>query len=372
MVNHGSVARVTAVYALSHFVVDLVCVSTLLGWIVPGLRAWDWELSAFAIITYDMVAFCLQLPVGALLDVLGSRFSQRAALVSFVLVGCGAACGWADGAMLAVPSVGLVALGNALFHCVGGIEVLENSGERMAPAGEFISTGALGVFLGGLAGFNSMPWVPALMVVLLLACTVLVLTMVGESSEKAGMLAFSLSRRGWLAVVLLALTVGLRSYAGTSMGFPWKAVPGLALSAVIAVVAGKAVGGRLADRIGAVAASAVSLGAVALLFPASWGNVAAGIAAAFLFNFTMAITLCSLTRLLPNAKGMGFGIASFSLAIGALPALLGVRMESGSGLSVLSLVSLVMLELALAAISSCGESRGRHRGVVCRQVGRHG
>jgi FSR family fosmidomycin resistance protein-like MFS transporter len=62
----------------------------------------------------------------------------------------------------------------------------------------------------------------------------------------------------------------------------------------------------------------------------------------------MAITLSALARLLPLAQGTAFGIASFSLAIGALPALLGVRVSSAHALVVLSLASLVLLELGLA------------------------
>ena len=73
----------------------------------------------------------------------------------------------------------------------------------------------------------------------------------------------------------------------------------------------------------------------------------AGLAGTFLFNFTMAITLSSLARLLPQARGLAFGIASFSLAVGALPALLGLRVVSAQALVVLSAASLVLLELGL-------------------------
>lgn len=343
-------ARVTAVYAICHFVVDLACVSTLLGWASAWFSAWAPSFSALLIITYDMAAFCLQLPVGAILDALGRRVSRCAALLSFALVAAGVACGWVSGAPLCLASVALVVLGNALFHSVGGVEVLGESKGRMAPAGEFICTGALGLFVGGLSGFNGWAGTPALMLLLLAACAALVVVGTGELSREAGALALASSGRDWLAIVLLALTVSLRSYVGMTMAFPWKSSMSLAVAAVLAVVVGKAVGGRVADAMGARAASLVSLGGAAVLFLPSWGSVPAGLVATFLFNFTMAITLCSLAHILPRAKGTAFGIASFSLAVGALPALMGVQAESGLCLCVLSLVSLALLESALAVM----------------------
>ena len=74
---------------------------------------------------------------------------------------------------------------------------------------------------------------------------------------------------------------------------------------------------------------------------------AAGLAAVFLFNFTMPVTLVSMARLMPAERGMAFGICSASLAIGSLPALMGVRAASPAGLAVLSLVSLAALAAGL-------------------------
>ncbi|MFR8062632.1 MAG: fosmidomycin resistance protein, partial [Lancefieldella rimae] len=47
--------------------------------------------------------------------------------------------------------------------------------------------------------------------------------------------------------------------------------------------------------------------------------------------------------LLPCAKGTAFGIASFSLAVGSLPALLGFVLSSPLVLAVLAAVSLALL-----------------------------
>ena len=133
------------------------------------------------------------------------------------------------------------------------------------------------------------------------------------------------------------------------MAFPWKGDAVLAIVSVCAVVAGKAAGGVVADRIGLERASAISLGISAPLFLLAFEHPAAGIAATFLFNFTMPITLISLAELMPANRGLAFGIASFSLAVGFSPALVGLRASSGPALCILSLISLAALLAGIAA-----------------------
>ena len=376
-------ARITAAYAFCHVVVDLACVTTVLGWAAPFFGLRSVQHSALAILAYDLVAFCFQLPLGALLDALGRRQSRRAAMASFALVAAGVSAGWAGADWLGfVPAAPiqvaaglLVALGNALFHCAGGVEVLGESDGRAAPSGMFISTGALGVFVGGLTAFNGWRGTPVLLLVLLVACAAAVLW--APSSDEPGELQLAVSPIGWAAVALLAMTVALRSYTGMVMAFPWKTEFALALTAILAVVAGKAVGGCVSDVLGAPLTSAFSLGVAALLFPFAHTSVAAGLAATFLFNFTMAITLSALAGLMPQAHGLAFGLASFALAMGALPALLGLRATSGGALAILSLASLIFLELGLMlarrthSTSNSASAAGGSVRVDPARLGRH-
>lgn len=346
-------ARVTAVYALCHLVVDLACVTCVSGLVMLAFSQRAASAHALAIIAYDMVAFCLQLPVGAALDVAGPTRWRAATLVSFALVAAGVMLSCATGISLAVLAVLLVALGNALFHCSGAEEVLLRAEGCAAPGGLFISTGAVGVFVGGLAAFQGWPFVVPALLTLLAVCAALVWGLGRSEGEPA--FGWSLDVRGWCAVGLLAATVALRSYTGMVMAFPWKAELALAALAIVAVVLGKAAGGLVADRMGLLPVSVASLGLAAVLFLFSWESVPAGLAATLLFNFTMAITLFVLAKLLPQARGMAFGLLSFSLAMGALPALLGVRTASPAALCALSLVSLALLASGLVM---AGE--GRH------------
>lgn len=345
----------TLTYAACHFVVDLTCISTVLGAVSRSLAPGGRQAVALAVLAYNLVAFCLQLPVGALLDRMG-RDDDGAAVASCALVAAGVLASLVGAPVASWLAVLLVALGNAGFHCAGGIEVLDGFPGRATPPGVFIATGAAGVFLGGKLAQLGAGRVAIGLLGLLAACVLLIRRlrlMRDPAGRHMGGKPFLpvASTQLLAACALLAVTVALRSYAGMVMAFPWKAEPVLATAVVAGVVAGKATGGVVADRWGLRAASLASLAGAAALFLLSWHLPAAGVAATFLFNFTMPVTLVSLAELMPGSRGLAFGIASFSLAIGALPALLGYQLTGPLALCGLSVASLVAL-LAGLALSS--------------------
>ena len=346
--------RLVGTYAFCHFTVDFACVSTVLCMVVPMLGDAGPLAAALAIVIYDMFAFALQLPIGAALD--GHASGPRAALFSYILTALGIIGTYLPGSFAAFVAVMLVALGNALFHCAGGVDVLAISHGKAAPSGLFISTGALGVFFGAhaLSLFGGL--LSGVLRALLLVSALQTADLIHPEAheEKRILMRPKLSKAAAAAAALLALTVALRSFTGMIMAFPWKGEFALALVAICAVVAGKAAGGIIADTIGLGRASIISLGISAPLFLLAHDLPAAGIIATLLFNFTMPITLISLAELLPRNRGLAFGIASFSLAIGAFPTFVGIRPAGGAVLAALSLVSLACLlaGLALARSSS--------------------
>ena len=119
----------------------------------------------------------------------------------------------------------------------------------------------------------------------------------------------------------LLITVLLRSYAGTIMAFSWKSVPLLALLFTLGIVLGKMLGGVIGDRIGWMKTAMVSLLAAAVLFAAALKHPAAGIAAVFLFNMTMPITLTALADLMKDRPGTAFGMTTLMLFLGTVPSL---------------------------------------------------
>lgn len=346
----------TFAFALCHFVVDFACVSTMLCAVsrVSGESGQDsLEFVALSILLYDIVAFTLQLPVGIVLDKLDKN--SYAALLSYALVGAGVLISLFPVALLEWLAVLLLAVGNALFHSAGGLIVLNISQKHAGPSGIFIATGAIGVFLGTQSAQMERLQIAFSLLVLLFLCALITLVVqkVNKKYWNVHNVAFDIpkfSSNTLLAIALLTLVVALRSYAGMVMAFPWKSQMLLLVLSILGVFAGKALGGMVADRIGFRTTAIFSLIAAATLFAPSWEVPVMGLLGVFFFNFTMSITLASLANILPNAKGTAFGLASFSLAVGALPALLGFRVEHPVMLSVISLVSALALGVGLTLV----------------------
>lgn len=346
----------TFAYALCHFVVDFACVSTMLcavSRVLGESGQGSMEVVALSILLYDIVAFTLQLPVGIALDQLDKN--SYAALLSYALVGAGVILSLVPVALLEWPAILLLAIGNALFHSAGGLSVLNISQKHAGPSGIFIATGAIGVFLGTQSAQMGRLQIAFSLLVLLFLCALITLVVqkVNKKYWNVHNVSFDISKLSFntlLAIALLSLVVALRSYAGMVMAFPWKSEMLLLVLSILGVFAGKALGGMVADRIGFRTTAIFSLIVAATLFAPSWEIPVMGLLGVFFFNFTMSITLASLANILPNAKGTAFGLASFSLAVGALPALLGFRIEHPLMLSAMSLVSALALGVGLTLV----------------------
>jgi len=311
------------------------------------------ELVALSILLYDVVAFAFQLPVGIALDKLDKN--SLAAMLSYALVSGGVLLSLVPVALFEWLAVLLLAVGNALFHCAGGLCVLTISQKHAGPSGIFIATGAVGVFLGTFSAQYGRLQVAFSLLVLLFLCASItrVVQKVNKKYWNIHNASFAIpefSSRTLLAIFLLCFVVALRSYTGMVMAFPWKSEMLLLALSVFGVFVGKALGGMVADRIGFRTTAIFSLIAAATLFVPSWEMPLMGLLAVFFFNFTMAITLASLSNILHEAKGTAFGLASFSLAIGALPALLGLRLEHPLVLSAMSLISALALGVSLTLV----------------------
>lgn len=346
----------TFAYALCHFVVDFACVSTMLcavSRVLGESGQGSMEVVALSILLYDIVAFTLQLPIGIALDQLDKN--SYAALLSYALVGAGVILSLVPIALLEWPAILLLAIGNALFHSAGGLSVLNISQKHAGPSGIFIATGAIGVFLGTQSAQMERLQIAFSLLVLLFLCALITLVVqkVNKKYWNVHNVSFDISELSFntlLAIALLNLVVALRSYVGMVTAFPWKSEMLLLVLSILGVFAGKALGGVVADRIGFRTTAIFSLIAAATLFVPSWEIPVMGLLGVFFFNFTMSITLASLANILPNAKGTAFGLASFSLAVGALPALAGFRIEHPAMLSGISLVSALALGVGLTLV----------------------
>ncbi len=327
------------VLSVSHAAVDFCCAALFFG-MERGENAW------LCMVFYNACAFLMQLPLGFLAD----RLNRN---LPFASVGCllvAAACFLRFHPLLAVIVAGL---GNGAFHVGGGVEVLNDSGEKAGPLGMFVSPGAIGLYLGRVyAGFFAAHgW---LLPLLMLLCGV-GMTLIGflETrcvSENADF-SLALPKHGLPLLLLLFLVVVLRSFMGTTAAFSTGTLldplhPVLAgLIPVLCLAGGKAAGGFVSDRFGPIPTSIGSLGLCALLlfFPL---HPALALVALFLFNMSMPITLFGSARLLKGAKGGAFGLLTAALFLGTVPLFLGFSLPAlpwlHGGFAVVSLVLLVI------------------------------
>ena len=203
--------------------------------------------------------------------------------------------------------------------------MLNDSRERAAALGIFVSPGALGLYFGGILGREGqlLTWIPV--VLLLLAALAILLAArrtYGSLSSGNAPVDLSLPSGSWRLAALLTAVVVLRSYMGFNQTLPWKGEGHWALIVTLALVLGKAAGGFLCDAMGPRRATVLSLGVAAVCYLFAPVSVL-GTAAVFLFNMTMPITLWAAARLIPGAKGFAFGLLTFALFLGFLPTWLG-------------------------------------------------
>ena len=295
----------TVLYAVLHFLVDLVCAWAMFSFYIEG----NYE----NLLIYNFCAFALQMPFGTLLDLLKDRMRRLPATVA------------ALGAMITVvgslmhPAV--LGIGNALFHVGGGVDVMEEdimTHKKGKALGLFVAPGAIGLYVGTLIskGFQNMT-VP-ICSALCMAVLLYLLFRFGNEPKRQMQEAEAPGWGNGIPIFCCFLVVVLRSWVGLAVSFQWKAFASFAALAVFAAAAGKFCGGLLAARFGIRSTAAVSLLLAAVCYLAA-DIPMFGIAAVFLFNMSMPLTLWLVGKMLPHLAGFSFGLLTFGLFLGFLP-----------------------------------------------------
>ena len=324
----------TALYAALHCLVDMVCAWAMFAFFHEG--AYE------NLLVYNFCAFALQMPLGTLLDLFRGKMRRLPAACSAVGVLLTVA-----GALLHPVLLGL---GNALFHVGGGLDVIEEdfSAYRKGSAlGLFVAPGAIGLYVGTLLGKTTGNLTVLLVSVFLMAALLLLLFLRGREYE----LPEYPAKPAGYGIVILTLccfyVVILRSWVGLAVSFNWKSVPAYAALAVLGAASGKFCGGLLAARFGLTRTATVTLLLAALCYIAADIPIF-GLAAVFLFNMSMPMTLYLLANHLPHLVGFSFGLLTFGLFLGFLPVYLQMEVPlSGSIFGALvSIISCILLIIA--------------------------
>lgn len=349
------------------------------------------------LILYNFCAFALQMPFGVILDMLQIRLEQRAHFYIKLQLDQADAMpenkNWLatkdffaienkkQMLCLIIVAVGLLftilgtvthpvilGIGNALFHIGGGVGTIHEDTAKNwngKGLGVFVAPGALGLYLGTIAGKNgirnSLLWIMcALLAGLFVALLYLWNRSINGKKNKQikgyellpkqmqlkemQLKEMQLKQTLCLAVCCV-LVVILRSYIGVAVVFPWKTTALSGLLAVLAIVLGKMAGGIIGAKYGFWKTTIISLLFAAICYIGSaW--MLMGIAALLLFNMTMPITLYLLVSKLPQLSGFCFGLLTFALFLGFLPEYFGLHAIVNGNIigSVGSIISLLLLQ----------------------------
>ncbi len=303
------------VYTMLHFFIDLTTIY-LISSVILGPEIGIVHRGA-VVIVYNLLAFAGQLPIGILSDIFNKNRM-------FVVFGCLMA-GVAYPVAFVSPWIAcvLASISNGAFHIGAGSDILKWSMPKAGLAGLFVSSGALGVWLA--YKLKSDIVVIVLPVIAILSAVILfVISKKVKNEENEHSISFIKPEKAvLLSIICFMMTIVVRSLMGMVMNYSWKSIFAFSLLSVIAVVAGKALGGYISDRFGYIKTAVVSLGLSFVLFVFSFESPLSGIPAILFFNMTMPLTLTAIAKLTGEKYGFAFGLTTFALAIGFVPVVFG-------------------------------------------------
>jgi hypothetical protein len=299
-----------ASYTLFHALVDFTCAFTLFGSVLHFTSA---GIAAIIIFTYNFCAFALQPFIGLLAD----RFFKPNHMAAFgcAVVGIGTVF-----APLPVAAAIIMGIGNSCFHIGGGVSVLRSVIKNKASsAGIFVSAGAVGLAFGIVLG--KVLFSPIVCICIMAAGIIVFLVVqFNPAIEQENAQAYSTGNAMLMitAVMLLLISIFIRSFVGFTAPMTWKTSVAFAIAAAVFVTFGKALGGVLADKLGFIAVAAGGLAVSALLLPFLGAYMLPSLFGLLFFNMTMPVTLVSIATAFPKNTGFAFGLAAMSLLPGSL------------------------------------------------------
>jgi len=285
-----------------HFCVDASCAAI----VIHGTQSF-WEATQFFVL-YNFCAFCLQPLAGWIFDKVKRLRFQAYIITSLALLLIGF-----------FPNLNvwmrvlLVGIGNCLFHVGAGTLVLESEKKKLAPLGIFVSSGAVGLFLGTIFAHTEA------VSVFLILCLIGLILLNMELPERLK------NHRGkdtqWGIVALLGLCIAIRSFMGFMPLTQFEKTTPILLMITLGVFIGKFLGGVLCDKFGIKKVVLVSTAVVIALFLFSFANPFLWTFVQMIVNLSMPITLYLMYRALPKYPGFSFGLAASCLVIGLLATL---------------------------------------------------
>ncbi|WP_430972085.1 hypothetical protein [Sunxiuqinia rutila] len=318
-------------YAIAHLVVDAACAFLFIGVLEFS------EHIVFSMLLYNALAFVLQAPFGLLID---KKLNPKLASILGLLLVALSFLFWNR----SYVALSIISIGNALFHVGGGSLVLSLRKKKATFSGVYVAPGGIGLALGSFLAISK-PGTNLVLFPLILLILSFLLYFIKTPGFNRTRKEQSLSNYGVLLVALIMIPIAVRSLIGLSMEFPWKENQYWLWGLIAALALGKVFGGVLADRFGLLK---VGVGGLLVSTPllAFFSTVPLlGLAGGFVFNFTMPVTLIAILSVMPQNKGLSFGLTTVALFIGAIPTILGTNSWLKDDLVVFAFIMLSALVL---------------------------
>lgn len=325
-----------------HLLVDGICACCMMGLMVRA----NINTCCLLFISYNLLAFATQPFTGSCIDRGGSlrkplRTSTLLLLLGSILTVLSESL--FPPVLFLIPTL-FLGLGNSLFHVCGGKFVTLSSNNDIRSISIFVSSGAMGLAIG--QAFCVPPMLCILSVILLFLTFSLNIETgrkkerierdreKEERIERDRKKEVGCSHIGtygrWTGIAILTailLIVFGRSFIGKMI--PTSEGTGLTLFFIFAATAmtGKAMGGFIAMKLGLRKTLVISLSFSVLFFILSPIGTGYALAAIWLVNSSMPITLHYANRLFPRREGYAFGLLAAALIAGYLLATLYINLD---------------------------------------------
>lgn len=300
-----------------HMTVDGLCACCLFA-LVPILSS---QAIFNVFVLYNCLAFLTQPITGLWIDKIGTR--NHAFITSITLLSMGAlllllslSAGIPISAYLIATLIGM---GNSLFHVFGGKYVANYSNNDMHHLGAFVSTGALGLFLG--ERIASVIGLSAIILLLILLATLFVKISNKQYPHRS---YYSISysydssnqKYGVALFLFILLIVAFRSFLGKMMPASSYQLTNFPLYACLLAVLGKATGGYVAQCLGTNRSLLLTLMLSGATFLLGYYHVGFILAMLLFINLSMPITLHMANRCCPRYEAFSFGMLAAFLIPG--------------------------------------------------------
>jgi len=312
----------------------------IFSWFSSGIDSI--ETVNLGILFYNIIAFGLQPIIGYVCDTY-KRIPIAAYGYLLLIIGLFS---------MNIPTISIIlmATGNACFHIGGGIDSLRYAEGKMVRSGIFVSSGALGVVLGTLAGksnFLSMYFPVGLLLICIILFFVFCSKQIDPQCLKTTFAITNPKLRFETIILLASISIIIRSYAGSILPIEWRTTTILFLFPAIGAFIGKASGGYLADKFGAKRIGIMSLTLAAILLSLGYMNPWIYLIGIAFFNVSMSITLCSIASQLNKNPGLAFGITTLALLCGNVPTFFFTPPLIPVTFALLTIFSVICLQLIL-------------------------